>query len=66
MVLPMVEPFLYKNGGPILAVQVENEYGGFGLDVCDKRYLDFLLELNQKHLVSSKAVLLSCDFSGHL
>ncbi|WP_446742195.1 glycoside hydrolase family 35 protein [Silvibacterium acidisoli] len=27
-----VKPFLMKNGGPIIAVQVENEYGAFGDD----------------------------------
>jgi beta-galactosidase len=28
----VVKPFLLANGGPILAVQVENEYGSFGKD----------------------------------
>lgn len=32
-----VQPLLLKNGGPILAVQVENEYGSFG---DDKTYLE--------------------------
>ncbi len=27
-----VSPLLLKNGGPIIAVQVENEYGSFGSD----------------------------------
>lgn len=29
---PIVKPFLLANGGPIIAVQVENEYGSFGKD----------------------------------
>jgi beta-galactosidase len=29
---PVVKPFLLANGGPIIAVQVENEYGSFGKD----------------------------------
>ncbi|MFC4619847.1 beta-galactosidase family protein [Camelliibacillus cellulosilyticus] len=34
-----VKPFLCTNGGPIIMVQVENEYGSFG---NDKRYLNYL------------------------
>lgn len=30
--LPRVIPFLGKNGGPIIAMQVENEYGSYGND----------------------------------
>ena len=29
--------YLYKNGGPIITIQIENEYGGF--DACDQAYL---------------------------
>ena len=32
-----VKPLLLKNGGPIIAVQVENEYGSFG---ADQAYLE--------------------------
>jgi beta-galactosidase len=34
-----IEPLLLKNGGPIIAVQLENEYGSFG---DDKSYLEGL------------------------
>jgi beta-galactosidase len=34
-----VQPLLLKNGGPIIAVQLENEYGSFG---DDKAYLEGL------------------------
>ncbi|XP_065306938.1 beta-galactosidase-like [Dermacentor albipictus] len=47
--LPMLVPYLYKNGGPIIMVQVENEYGhlkGF----CDPNYMEFMLSLQEKHL----------------
>jgi beta-galactosidase GanA len=27
VLLPIVRPLLYQNGGPVLMVQVENEYG---------------------------------------
>ncbi|WP_431954654.1 glycoside hydrolase family 35 protein [Actinacidiphila sp. bgisy167] len=30
--LPLVVPYLATNGGPVLAVQVENEYGAYGVD----------------------------------
>ena len=32
-----IKPLLLKNGGPIIAIQVENEYGAFG---DDKAYLE--------------------------
>lgn len=47
--LPMLVPYLYKNGGPIIMVQVENEYGhleGF----CDPNYMEFMLSLQEKYL----------------
>ena len=25
--LPLVKPMLYTNGGPVIAIQIENEYG---------------------------------------
>ncbi|XP_019645342.1 PREDICTED: beta-galactosidase-1-like protein 2 [Branchiostoma belcheri] len=30
--LPIIKPFQYKEGGPIIAVQVENEYGSYARD----------------------------------
>jgi beta-galactosidase len=37
--LPRLKPLLDSNGGPIIAVQVENEYGGYG---NDREYLQYL------------------------
>ncbi len=37
-----MEPYLLKNGGPILAVQVENEYGNFG---GDPKYMQHMLAI---------------------
>lgn len=45
--LPVVAPFLYKNGGNVVLVQLENEYGSYG---NDKAYLSFLQQLLQKFL----------------
>jgi len=35
--LPRIKPNLYKNGGPVIALQVENEYGSYF--ACDSGYL---------------------------
>src|SRR5579863_5619769 len=40
-----ITPLLLKNGGPIIAVQVENEYGSFG---SDHAYMEALKNLLQK------------------
>uniref|UniRef100_V5H4S9 Protein n=1 Tax=Ixodes ricinus TaxID=34613 RepID=V5H4S9_IXORI len=48
VLLPMVEPYLYKNGGPIITVQVENEYGQYF--VCDHNYMRHLVEVFQHYL----------------
>nr|XP_054929364.1 beta-galactosidase-like isoform X1 [Dermacentor andersoni] len=46
--LPMLHPLLYANGGPIIAVQVENEYGSYG--ACDFSYTAWLRDLVRLHL----------------
>lgn len=53
-----VEPFLYGNGGNIIMVQVENEYGDF--PACDKRYLTWLRDETLKY-VKDSAVLFTTD-----
>lgn len=40
--MPRIKRYLFKNGGPIIAVQVENEYGSFG---NDKEYISRLYRL---------------------
>ncbi|QUE51968.1 beta-galactosidase [Luteolibacter ambystomatis] len=37
--VPVVKPYLVTNGGPIVMVQVENEFGSYGED---RKYLEFL------------------------
>ncbi|MGO4107673.1 beta-galactosidase [Paenibacillus sp. YAF4_2] len=39
VLIPRLVPLLSTNGGPILAVQIENEYGSYG---NDKEYLSYL------------------------
>lgn len=49
--LPRLVPYLYENGGPIITVQVENEYGSFGsYSTCDDKYKDQLIELFRNYL----------------
>ncbi|KAA0199146.1 hypothetical protein HAZT_HAZT000072, partial [Hyalella azteca] len=45
--LPKLRPLLYSEGGPIIMVQVENEYGSYG---CDYEYTAHLRELLKNHL----------------
>ena len=44
----MLAPYLYKNGGPIVTVQIENEYGSYY--TCDKTYLAQLRDLFRQYL----------------
>lgn len=44
--LPMLEPLLWMNGGPIIALQVENEYGSYG---NDPDYIPALCGLYRKY-----------------
>ncbi|KAK2865902.1 hypothetical protein Q7C36_001958 [Tachysurus vachellii] len=56
--LTIVKRHLYQNGGPIITVQVENEYGSYF--VCDFDYLRHLLKLFRYHL-GDDVVLFSTD-----
>ncbi|XP_058496368.1 beta-galactosidase-like [Solea solea] len=59
--LPMMKPYLYQNGGPIISVQVENEYGSYF--ACDYNYLRHLTKLFRQHL-GNEVVLFTTDGSG--
>ena len=41
--LPKLLPYLYKNGGPIITIQIENEYGFYF--ACDSDYKTGLRDL---------------------
>ncbi|VFQ70906.1 unnamed protein product [Cuscuta campestris] len=47
VLLPKLTHSLYKNGGPIVMVQIENEFGSYG---DDKAYLHHLVRLARRHL----------------
>lgn len=59
--LPMIKPFLYQNGGPIITVQVENEYGSYF--ACDYNYLRHLIQLFRSYL-GEEVVLFTTDGAG--
>ncbi|KAH3742862.1 Beta-galactosidase precursor [Pelomyxa schiedti] len=40
VLLPKLKPFVYSSGGPIIAMQIENEYGSFG---NDHSYLEHMI-----------------------
>ena len=51
--LPRVKPLLYANGGNVIMVQIENEFGSYGdvsTNPLDKQYLEHLLDLVRVHL----------------
>ncbi|XP_034044705.1 beta-galactosidase [Thalassophryne amazonica] len=56
--LPMMRPFLYQSGGPIITVQVENEYGSYF--ACDYNYMRHLKNLFRSHL-GEEVVLFTTD-----
>lgn len=58
-----MEKFLYGNGGPIILVQVENEYGSFY--ACDENYKIWLRDETLKY-TQGNAVLFTNDGPGML
>lgn len=57
--MPRIQRFLYGNGGPIIMIQVENEYGSF--HACDHEYMKWLRDETLKY-VGDKAVLFTTDY----
>ncbi|XP_062569955.1 beta-galactosidase-like isoform X6 [Saccostrea cucullata] len=56
--LPMLTPLLYENGGPVLMVQIENEYGSYF--ACDHDYMAHLRDKAREHL-GPRALLYTTD-----
>jgi len=44
--IPVFRPYLATNGGPVIAVAIENEYGSYGNDLCYLRAMAKLLRDN--------------------
>lgn len=55
--MPQLHGLLYENGGPIIMVQVENEYGSFD---CDADFRFRMKQLTERH-VRGAAVLFTND-----
>ncbi|XP_028605955.2 beta-galactosidase isoform X1 [Podarcis muralis] len=58
VLLPKMKVHLYQNGGPIIMVQVENEYGSYF--ACDFDYLRYLQSLFRQYL-GDEVVLFTTD-----
>lgn len=58
VLLPKMKPWLYNNGGNIISVQVENEYGSYF--ACDYNYLRHLSVMFQ-YFLGEDAVLFTTD-----
>ncbi|KAK3907589.1 Beta-galactosidase, partial [Frankliniella fusca] len=61
VLMPLVRPRLYGNGGPVILVQVENEYGSY--PACDRQHLTWLRDQFRAH-VRDAAVLYTTDGAG--
>ncbi|XP_039553447.1 beta-galactosidase-1-like protein [Passer montanus] len=61
VLLPKIKPRLYHQGGNIISVQVENEYGSYY--ACDHGYLRHLLG-SFRALLGSEVLLFSTDSAG--
>lgn len=60
--LPRIKPFLYENGGPIIMLQVENEYGNYYS--CDYSYTSHLRQVFRLGL-GHAPVLFTTDNGSH-
>ncbi|EHA97560.1 Beta-galactosidase-1-like protein [Heterocephalus glaber] len=58
VLLPKIYPFLYHNGGNIISIQVENEYGSY--KACDVSYMRHLAGLFRA-LLGDKILLFTTD-----
>ena len=61
VLLPRMKPLLYENGGPIISVQVENEYGSY--PACDATYMSHLKDKFRDYL-GPDVVLFTTDGAG--
>ncbi|XP_062569954.1 beta-galactosidase-like isoform X5 [Saccostrea cucullata] len=56
--LPMLTPLLYENGGPVLMVQIENEYGSYF--ACDHDYMAHLF-IKARKILGPRAIIYTTD-----
>ncbi|RWS28680.1 hypothetical protein B4U80_03424, partial [Leptotrombidium deliense] len=58
VLLPKLVPLLYSNGGPIIMIQIENEYGSY--EACDFSYTSYLRDMVRRY-VGNDIVLFTTD-----
>ncbi|GAB6026786.1 hypothetical protein CHUAL_013282 [Chamberlinius hualienensis] len=58
VLLPKIKPYLYENDGPIISIQVENEYGSY--PACDVSYMVHLRD-KFRDLLGDSVVLFTTD-----
>ena len=61
---PLLKPLLYSNGGPVVMVQVENEYGSYGnvgANPLDLKYMEHLVNLTHTHLGEGSVIIYTTD-----
>lgn len=63
VILPKIKPLLYENGGPVIMVQVENEYGNSA--PCDYTYTSHLRDLFRS-VLGDEVVLFTVDSTNTL
>ncbi|ELU13067.1 hypothetical protein CAPTEDRAFT_174701 [Capitella teleta] len=63
VLLPKMRPLLYSNGGPVIMVQVENEYGSYSGVDCGLDYTAHLRDLFKSYL-GDDIVLFTTDGDG--
>ncbi|CAF4538304.1 unnamed protein product, partial [Rotaria magnacalcarata] len=61
VLLPQIRPLLYNNGGSVISVQVENEYGSY--PACDHNYMGYLRDMFRQYL-GDNLVLFTVDGNG--
>uniref|UniRef100_A0A915HFL7 Glycoside hydrolase 35 catalytic domain-containing protein n=1 Tax=Romanomermis culicivorax TaxID=13658 RepID=A0A915HFL7_ROMCU len=59
--MPLLLPLLYKNGGPVISIQIENEYGS--RVYCDREYTLYLRDLIRSY-VGRDFLLFTVDGAG--
>lgn len=57
--LTMIRPYLYSQGGPIILVQIENEYGSYS--ACDSMYMSQLKSIFDNALGIDQVVYFTTD-----
>ena len=62
--LPVLKPLLWSAGGPIVMVQIENEYGSYGnvgTNPSDLQYMEHLVDLTHQHLGEGTVIIYTTD-----